>query len=473
MSAADSTDTQSLREQSYKSYQQGNYKDAYEGYRKLALDPNDDPRLVGGDLSMATSCLQSLNRVDEIDDFREAVIQTHKNNWRLLQAAAQNCLNEPHYGFIVAGKFYRGNKRGGGNFVNAAERDRIRALQLMLQAMPPAKKDDNHGEVGSFFLSLADMLISNRGGAQAWQLQYLGDLNVLPDYQPGWGNYSEPRGAPVDADGNPVFHTVPKSFDSAESDGQRWRWCLEQAVEFDPNRLNQARKQFADFLHQQFGVQTMAYYGWRFGRMETDDTKNDESGTFALHTLGENETIARLATGVKRFELPEEFNFIKIYQQIANNPQTGYGMEALEQLAQIFENRRQYPQAADYWRRLLKEFPNVDKSRRQGWTDRLEQIVGNWGRFEPVMTQPAGKGATVEFRFRNGTEVDFWVYEIKVEKLLDDVKTFLKSNPARNQSGKNRYRQYRLSAGGEESDSVSRPACRPVANGPKTQGKTL
>ena len=107
----------------------------------------------------------------------------------------------------------------------------------------------------------------------------------------------------------------------------------QQAAEFDPSRLNNTRKQFADFLHEQFGVQTMAYYGWQFGRMQTDDTKNDESGTFALHTLGENETIARLVTGVKRLELPDEFNFIKIYQQIGENPKNEYALESLEQLA--------------------------------------------------------------------------------------------------------------------------------------------
>ncbi len=429
VSATVLTDMQSQREQAYKSYQQGNYKDAYEIYRKLALDPNDDPRLAGGDLSMATSCLQSLNRVEEIDEFREAVVGVHKNNWRLLQAAAANYLNEPHYGFMVAGKFYRGNKRGGGNLVNANNRDRIRALQLMVQAIPMAQKDDNHREGGAFFLSLADMLLAGHRGEEAWRLQYLSDLKVLPDYEPGWGNYRETRGAPVDAEGKPVFHTIPKSFEAAQSDGQCWRWCLQQAAEFDPSLIDNARKQFADFLYQQFGVQTIADYGWRFGRMQTDDTKTDESGTFALHTLGENETVARLATGVKRFELPDEFNFIKIYQQIAANPKSGYALESLEQLAQIFENRRQYPKAADYWRRLIKEFPDADKNRRQGWKDRLQQIVGNWGQFEQVTTQPAGKGATVEFRFRNGTAVDFTAHEIKIDKFLDDVKAYLKSNP--------------------------------------------
>ncbi|MGD0654353.1 MAG: MG2 domain-containing protein [Thermoguttaceae bacterium] len=431
MSAADSADLQSHREQAYKSYQQGNYNDAYEAYRKLALDPNDDIRQVGEDLHMATACLQPLNRVDEIDEFREKVVDIHKNNWRLLLAAAQNYLNQPpHYGFMVAGKFCRGNKRGGGNLVNATDRDRVRALQLMAQAMPLAQKDENHGEVGAFFLSLADILLADRRGLEeAWRLQYLSDLKDLPDYEPGWNNYRETRGAPVDADGKPVFHKVPKSFESAETDGQRWRWCLQQAAEFDSSLMDNAHKQFAHFLHQQFGVETIAYYGWRFGRLDTDDTKEDESGVFALHTLGENETIAHLATGVKRFGLPDEFNFIKIYQQIAANPKSAYALESLEQLAEIFENRRQYSKAADYWRRLIKEFPDADKNRRQRWKDQLEQIVGNWGRFEPAATQPADKGASVEFRFRNGTAVDFTAHEIKVDKFLDDIKTYLKSNP--------------------------------------------
>jgi uncharacterized protein YfaS (alpha-2-macroglobulin family) len=408
---------------------QRNYKDAYEGFRKLALDPADDPRQVGEDLQKATQCLQALNRVDEIDDFREGVIAVHKDNWRLLWAAARNYMQVQHQGFIVAGKFYRGNKRGGGRVVHATERDRIRALQLMVQALPKAKQDNDHAAVGNFLLELAEMLLNNRSYNEAWRLQYLSDLSVLPDYEPGRGYYREPSGAPVDADGKPVFHYTPKGFEQSKTDGERWRWCLEQAIEMDPGRLNAVRLQFASFLYNQFGVETMAYFGWRFGRMQTDDTQQDESGTYALHTLKETETIARLATGVKRFDLPEEFNFIRIYQRIADEPQTGFGKEALVQLAQLFENRRQYPKAADYWRRVLKEYPNASREERQSWQQRLDQIVANWGRFEPVMTQPAGQGATVDYRFRNGTEVDFTAHEVNVPKLLDDVKAYLKSQP--------------------------------------------
>ena len=432
VSAAPAPDQQEQRPEMHNNFRQGNFKDAYDGFRKLVLAPDGAPRQVGGDLNMAVQCLQRLNRVDEIDALLEDAVKAHKGNWRLLYGAATRYMNIPHHGFIVAGEFRRGNRRGGGKAVNAAERDRVRALQLMVQAMPLAMKDENHGEVGNFLLGLADMLLNNRGYSESWRLQYLTDLSVLPDYEKDWRYRRQTSSAPVDADGHPVYYSVPKTFNSAENDGQRWRWCLQQTAEMNPRQLNAVRMRFAEFLQNQFGVQTMAQCGWRFGRMETDDTTEDESGTYALHTLGENETIARLATGIKRFELPDEFNYIKIYRQVADNPQTSFRNEnvvqALERLARIFENRRQYPKAATYWQRLLK-LVNEPQQRRENWQRRLDQITGNWGRFEPIQTEPAGRGATIEYRFRNGQQIKLTAHEIKVEKLLYDIKAFLKSNP--------------------------------------------
>jgi uncharacterized protein YfaS (alpha-2-macroglobulin family)/tetratricopeptide (TPR) repeat protein len=408
-------------------YQEGNFKEAYEGFRQLALDANSARDRVGHYLNMAVASLTSLGRVDEIDEFRESVIQIHNQNWRLLQAAAESYLNVDHSGFIIAGKFYRGPHRGGGKIVNSFERDRVLALQLMGGAMPLANNDANKADVAHFYLAFARYLLSNRGYTEAWRLQYLTDLKALPDYEEGggWYHYGEPKGAPVDENGDPVYHHAPKSWDAAATDGERWRWCLVQAMENDASNADQVRFEFAQFLESQFGVQTMAYYGWFFGRMNDDDSDKNESGTFALHTLGEDETIARLATGIKRFKLPEEFNHIRIYQQIladAKSPQSTW--RAANQLADIFTNRRQYPNAADYLRQAIKAQPDNENSKQK-----LDQIVRNWGRFEPVMTQPAGKGATVEFRFRNAKQVSFEAHAIKVEKLLADVKAYLKSNP--------------------------------------------
>ena len=88
-------------------YLAGNYKDAYEGYRRLALDAKTQPDLVASDLLAAAQCLVKLGRIDELDAFREAVIAVHSGNLDLLRDAALSYLNDgEHQGFIVAGKFH-------------------------------------------------------------------------------------------------------------------------------------------------------------------------------------------------------------------------------------------------------------------------------------------------------------------------------------------------------------------------------
>jgi hypothetical protein len=68
-----------------KAQQQGNFRDALEGFSKLLLDPADDATEAPSDLSHAVECLQRLGRVDEIDDLREKAVATHGKNGRLLE----------------------------------------------------------------------------------------------------------------------------------------------------------------------------------------------------------------------------------------------------------------------------------------------------------------------------------------------------------------------------------------------------
>ncbi len=425
--AAVETDLQKTRARAEKLQRDGNYKDALDVFHKLALDPRDEPDRAGGDLQQALACLNQLDRSDETDAFRESVIKVHSENWRLLFAAAQTLFQEQHFGFIVGGEFSRGAHRGGGRQVDASERDRVRALQLMDAARGKIAGEKDTNALFDFHLQFSAMLLGERGYNDAWRLQYLTDLQKLPDYDEasrGWGRFhgGETSGAPVNEDGSPVFHHLPKNWDDAKTDGERWRWLLAQAMDAAPSRANEVLHSFAEFLQQQFGEQTLAYYGRWFGR--EGETK-EQSGTFALHTLGEDETIARLATGVKRFKLPDEFNYIQIHQRIADN-RGAHAEDSLNTLAQIFENRRQYDRALEFWTRSIREFGAGNEKWKQ---KRVDQITGHWGRFEPVMSQPAGRGATVDFVFRNGEGVSFEAHEILVPKLLADVKDFLKSNP--------------------------------------------
>ncbi len=414
-----------IREKAHQHYKAGNYKDALAIYQDLVLKRDAASHLVSTDLNMAISCLQSLNRTSETDDLRERVIKIHRDNWRLLYTAAQSYYNNTHYGYIVAGEFYRGHHRGGGRYVNSLERDRIRTLQLMTQAMKKSKGESSKRELANFHVSFAGMLIGYRGYSDAWRLQYLSDISSLPDYEDGYryAYGSATQGAPVMQNGTPVYHGKPKNYAAAQSDGERWRWTLDNAIELDSTLSNQVRMTYANFLHQQFDVQTMSDYSAYFQKTRNEE-KNSASRTYDLHTLGENETIARMANGTRRFTLPEEFNFIKIYQRIADNPKGGYGEQAMNKLAQIFENRRQYDKAALYWKLSRDKYGNRSQKQKN-----LDQILKNWGQFEPVMTHAAGKEARVEYCFRNGRKVTFEAHKIHVTRLLDDVKAYLKSNP--------------------------------------------
>ncbi len=418
-----------------KLFQEGNFQEALDRAQQDLQSGSQSPVLA---FKTALNCYLQLNRVEEIDGFREMVAIRYADDWRVLSTIAQSYLPNlnmriPHQGYLIAGEFHRGPHRGGGKVVHATARDRVLSLQLFRQAFLIAEKQTDRqkgNNVILFMELLMDFPTALRHGSDwnsAWRLQVLTDLTELPDYEEGWerSRFGQTQGAPVDQDGKPIFYDLPNSWETAKNDGERWRWLLAKTSELQPSSGAQEALGRARFLQTQFGVQTMSNGGWLFGILPQD--KPPETGIFALHTLGENETIAKLATGIERFELPDEHNLIKLYQQALACDDRLFESQKLESaqaLARIFENRRQYPRAAEYWREAIKHSSND-----QHYLNRLDQIVNNWGRFEPVMAQPAGQGATVDFRFRNGKRVEFTAQRIDVAKLLAEVKAYLAKNP--------------------------------------------
>jgi len=410
-------------------FKQGNFKDAYDGYRSLALDPEADPADVDASLSQGIVCLARLGRDAEGDEFLEAVIAARKEDARVLTDAAEVYLQGvQHNGTIVAGKFSRGRPQPGGRFVSSSARDRVRALQLLMQAEPRMKADRDKDRVGRFYLVLADALAFERVPGEAWKLQSLTSLETLPDYDelgygrmPFGGGWSGAPGAPVDADGKPVYYRVPESFEKATNDGERWRWALAKGAEVNPELENTARFTLGQFLLSQFGVQTTA--GAEPPRGEDDD--GPATSPYAFETLRDDETVAKLATGVKRFTLPDEFNPIKVFQEIVEKPATGKAEEAVQSLASIFANRRQFVRSAEYLTLAKTKYGDPQKS----YQGQLDQITGAWGEFGSLASQPAGRGATVDFRFRNGRAVHFEAHRVLIDKLLNDVKAYISSRP--------------------------------------------
>ncbi|WP_168205137.1 alpha-2-macroglobulin family protein [Bythopirellula goksoeyrii] len=428
----------SMLESANKLYDEGNYQEALDAYKDLLASPTGaNSKQLATSVQRTLDCYRRLNRQSEVDAFLDSVATAYVDDWQVLAAVADGVSALSHYGVMTAGEYVRGPQRGGqGQVVNSIDRDRVRSLQLYRQAFEIlARQGDERSapEAFSFLRTFAEALLQPASSGQSWGLQELTDLSQLPDYEEGWQHRTfSASGAPVTADGRPVYYEVPDSWKTATSDGERWRWILKQIVEWQPANENYVLLTRAKFLQSQFGVQTLSEYGWWFGRSQQAGDEKEETGTFALHTLGENETIARLATGIERFTLPDENNYIKLFEQVAaenarveNGPDLDSWTQAVTALANLFENRRQYPRAAEFWQQIADR----NLPRRQEARDRLAQITGNWGRFEPVSSQPAGMGATVDFRFRNGKRVEFIAQRVEVRQLLDDVKAYLKKNP--------------------------------------------
>ena len=429
---SDTTDTisEEVRGKAKKLYDEGNYKEAFDAYKEIVIDPKAGEQSLVSDLAILYQCIQRMRYYSQWDELIENVVEAQSNDWRALQAIAEQYQSAPKYGVIIDNQWQRAPQRMTGNARNSQERDRIRGLQLLNQALPLAMQDEDKSSVSGFLIQFAQAWQNYRG---AWRMQALTDLSELPDYGDGYGNRFGGQGAPVDNQNNPIFHAIPKSWDEASSDGERYRWALHQAGVVYPPQKIYVQYLFAQFLHGQFGVQTMQRFGAGFfgGGAFNDDDDRPATGRYALTTLEDDETIAQLATGVQRFDLPEEFNFVNILKEIASSNddnQSQHIIQASTTLAQLYQNRRQYPKAADVLRSIIKRYPQITKNYRIGET--LDAILGNWGAFDPITSQTTNEQNIFTYKFRNAEKVTFTAHRIDVPKLLNDVKTHIELNRA-------------------------------------------
>ena len=87
---ADSSDSIAAEERNKarKLYEEGNYKEAYESYVKIATNPKAGGQPLVSDLSFLQQCIQRMRYYSQWEDLIEKVIVAQGNDWRVLQAVA-------------------------------------------------------------------------------------------------------------------------------------------------------------------------------------------------------------------------------------------------------------------------------------------------------------------------------------------------------------------------------------------------
>lgn len=380
---------------------------------RLRLDAGDGQP---SDLLAIVTCLGQLNRIEQAEPIIESTVRKYEDEAAMVLAAAEAYTQLPSHSHQVAGEYRRGYARGGGSTMySTVEADRVRVLQLAKLALDKSGDETNLGVRA--YERLVSTLGNGREGKYAWRLQKLTDLDAeLPAPEAGYGSQAATSDPPVDATGEaPLLYALPHSWEVAQSDGERVRWVQAQLVQVSPEWRKWAELAYADFLHQQFGVQSLVRGGW-FPEPSADGP-SDETSALAIETLGDAESIARLATGVRRFTLPEGHRFIELYRK----------HNAWQKLIPIYLNRNQRPKAVEALREAITQ--EKDERRRSRLQEQLDQLIKPWGRFESVATKPAGEGASLRVAHRNAAKVELVAHRVEVDQLLSDLCAQLQEPP--------------------------------------------
>ena len=400
----------------------GNWKEALAISETLLSEISDEKS--GDDFDGAMACAYKLPQGGLVDGIFDLVDEHHLENTSVLLKAGNMYHTMGHDGMVIGGEFIRGRRQWqqGAEYGNAKARDRVRGLNYLIRALKLTKENRKNQLI---LKGLRDLLVKGRQNNQSWRLQILTDLNEVPeiDVTSRYYHYSSSTGgAPVDENNNPIFYEIPQSWDEAKNDGERWRWTMDQEAQIKKDMKSDLDRRWADFLWNQFGVKSLKKYrSFRSWGMPHNDDEENQNGIMQLHTLGDDETVCRLATGVKRMKLPEGQNFITIYRKLYEGGSSSAG----DRLVSIYLDRRQHVKASH----LLKEIIQRDPSKQR--KDLLKSIEGNWGQFDALSRAfPAGEEPTLSMVYRNANEVTFSAFKVDMEKLHQDRWQYLKSNPA-------------------------------------------
>jgi uncharacterized protein YfaS (alpha-2-macroglobulin family) len=416
---------------------EGNHREAADAGKAALARPDATGEL----LEATTQALGQLGSHEEQEQVIESAVQSHPANWNLLYHAGRACAALPHSGMMLDGRFFRGPIRDWNSRRTTELKDRVRSLQLFSAAWKLLPADASAADKKDVLSALGQALGSEaRASSQAWALLHLTDLSTLPDFDEQSGLDEPAQGYPVNAEGSPVFFKAPESWDKAQNDGERLLWTLEEMARLGPAETREARQSMAGLAKGWFSVQTLAHHGFRFDVGEDDAGRKSSIAT--LHTLKDDETVAQLATGPKRFKLPFEADFLRLYRMLADDDgaEVNTRVTAWQEVADELLNRRQFPRAAEALQKAVEL--SRDAEQKKEFKARLDLITGNWGRFEPQAPFAAPKkeeaaappaAPSLQLVFRNARKVSFTARKVDVSKLLADTEAYLRTEPQEQQ----------------------------------------
>lgn len=382
--------------------EKGHYAEAYAAYTNIVF-ASDSAEVTDGNRAQslldAPRCLAKLKRFDEAEPLLDKAILERKE-FAVHVAYSQAIGELPHYGKMVKGVFSRLNV--GGVPYSSVEHDRVKRLKCLKAIMPDLAKQTKLRQRWFWNEVVSALEMNGRNKGAAWKLLELTSLTEIPQIEEreNWGGSDFEEGpAPVDENGEPLFYGLVKNWEDAKNDGERWMFAnTARAAVDDFGRRNSARSLGA-FAKNQFGVYRL--------RDEGDLEKLIED----LKSLDDDETITRLANGVKRFKLPIEYNYMRMWREL----------KEYASIASEYERRYQFVKACEMWKKAGKGYSHC--------VDRISSPNVSLSGNVPVVS--CKKRGRFEVNFRNADELGFSLVKIDVARYLEEIKDEIKNNRKR------------------------------------------
>ena len=348
----------------------------------------------------APRCLAKLKRFDEAESLLDKAILERKEF--AVHVAYSQALGElPHYGKMVKGVFSRLNEWGAP--YSSVEHDRVKRLKCLKAIMPDLAKQTKLRQRWFWNEVVNALEMNGRNRGAAWKLQELTSLTEIPQIEEkrNWcGSDFEEGPAPVDENGEPFFYQLPKSWAEAKSDGERWMYANDARAAVDGMGRRNSARTLGEFAKNQFGVYHLRGEG---------DLKNLIGD---LRSLDDDETITRLANGVKRFKLPVEYNYMRMWREL----------KEYASIASEYERRYQFVKACEMWKKAGKGYSH--------YVERISSPNVSLSGNVPVVSYK--KRGRFEVNFRNADQLEFSLVKIDVAKCLEEFKDDMKNNRKRN-----------------------------------------
>ncbi len=377
------------------------------------------------------SAYATTNDYESIETLLEEQAKLRATSWRTLALVADLFAQTPRELYRVSDNLQY-EYVDGADVVSRVERLRTRRLQLYNEARKIARdysgsSDNLDALLASLYFSFVATLKENR--PNLFKYEILTDLTALPEIEPlSSSRVYFGENAPVDENGDPIFYCAPKSFDEAANDGERIQALYNELCEIVPARRFAVLKTRAYEAIDLYGVSTLVSYDvWR----NLDDEQKRNAALGSLEELADNETIARLANGIRSFTLPEDYAYIDLLRQARDEGEKAGNFDAslYTTLAQEFEMRGQLDRAADVLcdeidtinrfaaRLKLKSYAPEAMKQAQNY---LSQIVDPRAAFD-VSSQVCGEKAKLVLRARNSKSVKVVVRRLDVDAMFEQL----------------------------------------------------